>query len=73
MPDQVSKTTSTSWFSRVGSAFAGVLVGIVLIFACVWGLAWNEGNAVKVARGLTEGAGNVVEAAATPIDPSNDQ
>lgn len=73
MPDQVTKTTSTSWFSRVGSAFAGVLVGIVLIFACVWGLAWNEGNAVKVARGLTEGAGNVVEAAATPIDPSNDQ
>ncbi|MFC5344291.1 TMEM43 family protein [Brevundimonas staleyi] len=73
MPDQVTKTTSTSWFSRVGSAFAGVLVGIVLIFACVWGLAWNEGNAVKVARGLTEGAGNVIEAPATPIDPSNDQ
>ncbi|MGV3578460.1 TMEM43 family protein [Brevundimonas sp.] len=73
MPDQVTKTTSTSWFSRVGSAFAGVLVGIVLIFACVWGLAWNEGNAVKVARGLTEGAGAVVEAPASPIDPSNDQ
>lgn len=73
MPDQVTRTTSTSWFSRVGSAFAGVLVGFVLIFVCVWGLAWNEGNAVKVARGLTEGAGAVVEAAASPIDPSNDQ
>lgn len=73
MPDQVTKTTSTSWFSRVGSAFAGVLVGFVLIFVCVWGLAWNEGNAVKVARGLTEGAGAVVEAAASPIDPANDQ
>ena len=73
MPDQVTTTTNTSWFSRIGSAFAGVLVGIVLIFGCVWGLAWNEGNAVKVARGLTEGAGAVVEAGASPIDPANDQ
>lgn len=73
MPDQVTRTTSTSWFSRVGGAFTGVLIGIVLIFACVWGLAWNEGNAVKVARGLTEGAGAVVSAPASPIDPANDQ
>ncbi len=73
MPDQVTVTTRTSWFSRVGSAFAGVLVGIVMIFACVWGLAWNEGNAIKVEKGLNEGAGLVVEAAAEPIDPANDQ
>ena len=73
MPDQVTVTTSKGWFSRIGSAFAGVLVGLVLIVACVWGLAWNEGNAVKVARGLTEGAGAVVEAPASPIDPANDQ
>ena len=73
MPDQVTVTTSKGWFSRIGGAFAGVLIGIVLIFGCVWGLAWNEGNAVKVARGLTEGAGAVVEAAASPIDPANDQ
>ena len=73
MPDQVTVTTNKGWFSRIGSAFAGVLVGIVLIFACVWGLAWNEGNAVKVARGLTEGAGAVVEAPVSPIDPANDQ
>lgn len=73
MPDQVTVTTNTSWFSRVGSALAGVVVGIVLIFACVWGLAWNEGNAVKVERGLREGAGLVVEAATSPIDPTKDQ
>ena len=73
MPDQVTTTTNTSWFSRVGSAFAGVLVGIVLIFGCVWGLAWNEGNAVKVARGLTEGAGAVIEADPATILPANDQ
>lgn len=73
MPDQTTVTTNTSWFSRLGSAFTGVIVGIILIFACVWGLAWNEGNAVKVARGLTEGAGIVVEAEPSPIDPAKDQ
>ncbi len=73
MPDQVTTTTNTSWFSRIGSAFAGVLIGIVLIFGCIWGLAWNEGNAVKVARGLTEGAGAVIEAEASPISSENDQ
>jgi hypothetical protein len=73
MPDQVTVTTNTSWFSRIGSAFAGVLVGLVLIVACVAGLAWNEGNAVKVARGLTEGAGAVIEAETSPILPANDQ
>lgn len=73
MPDQTTVTTTKSWFSRVGGAFAGVLVGIVLIFACIWGLAWNEGNAVQMARGLSQGAGDVVEAEASPIDPDNDQ
>jgi hypothetical protein len=73
MPDQVTVTTNTSWFSRIGSAFAGVVVGLILIVACVAGLAWNEGNAVKVARGLTEGAGNVIEAQASPILPDNEQ
>jgi hypothetical protein len=73
MPDQVTVTTNTSWFSRIGSAFAGVIVGLILIVACVAGLAWNEGNAVKVARGLTEGAGNVIEAQASPILPDNEQ
>lgn len=73
MPDQVTRTTTTSWFSRIGSAFAGILVGLVLILGCVAGLAWNEGNAVKIARGLTEGAGAVVEVEAAPILPDNDQ
>jgi hypothetical protein len=73
MPDQITRSTTTSWFSRVGSAFAGILVGIVLIVGCVIGLAWNEGNAVKTARGLTEGAGLVVEVPATPVQSANDQ
>lgn len=73
MPDQVTVTTTTSWFSRIGSALAGVILGPILILACVWGLAWNEGRAVQMARGLTEGAGVVKEADPSPILPENDQ
>ncbi|CAN5387343.1 hypothetical protein BH10PSE1_BH10PSE1_15270 [soil metagenome] len=73
MPDTVTRTTSTSWFSRVGSAFAGVLIGIVLIFACVIGLAWNEGRAVKTERGLKEGAAVVVDIQPSPVVAANDQ
>ncbi|WP_395652011.1 TMEM43 family protein [Brevundimonas sp.] len=73
MPDSVTRTTNTSWFSRVGSAFAGVLVGVVLILVCIAGLAWNEGRAVKTERGLKEGASIVVDIQASPIDAANDQ
>jgi hypothetical protein len=41
-----------------------VLIAIVLLF-------WNEGHAIKAARGLSEGAGIVRNAAADRIDASN--
>lgn len=73
MPDTITRTTSTSWFSRVGSAFAGVLIGFILIVGCVVGLAWNEGRAVKTERGLREGASVVVNIQPDAVDPANDQ
>lgn len=73
MPDTITRTTNTSWFSRVGSAFAGVLIGFILIVGCVVGLAWNEGRAVKTERGLREGASVVVNIRPDAVDPANDQ
>lgn len=73
MPDQITRTTSQSWFSRVGGAFAGVAVGFVMIIACVIGLSWNEGRAVARERALKEGAGVVVSVEATPVVAANDQ
>lgn len=73
MNDQFTRTTQTSWFSRIGSAFTGVLVGLVLILVCVGGLFWNEGRAVKTAIGLKQGAAAVVSVDANRIDPGNDQ
>jgi hypothetical protein len=73
MPDTVTRTTNESWFSRVGGAFAGVLIGIVLILGCIGGLFWNEGRAIKTEKGLQEGAGVVVNVEPGAVVAANDQ
>ena len=70
--DQVTEVTSTSWLGRIGQAFAGVLIGFLLIPLSVVLLFWNEGRAIKTARGLDEGAGIVRTVSAERVDPSND-
>ncbi|TWT91769.1 TMEM43 family protein [Stieleria varia] len=45
-----------SWFSRIGGAFKGILVGGILCVIGVPVLFWNEGRAVRTAKGLKEGA-----------------
>ena len=71
MSDRFTVTTHESWFSRMGSAFKGILVGILLLIAWVILLWWNEGRAVLTAEGLTEGAGLVISVPADSIDPAN--
>lgn len=68
-----TETTTRSWGSRLGSAFTGILVGLVLIPAACWLLFWNEGRAVATARALTEGASSVVSVAADRPDPARDR
>jgi hypothetical protein len=46
MADSFTEVTSESWFSRIGGAIKGVFSGIVLCFAAVVLLFWNEGRAV---------------------------
>lgn len=48
--DHVTEVASTSWFRRIGQAFAGVLIGFLLIPVSVVLLFWNEGRAIKTAR-----------------------
>ncbi|MCB1382773.1 MAG: TMEM43 family protein [Notoacmeibacter sp.] len=66
MADEFTEVTHRSWFSRIGGAFSGILVGIVLVLASIAGLFWNEGRAVHTARALEEGSGQVIT-----IDPAN--
>ncbi len=70
--DHFTETTSQGWFSRIGGAFAGVLVGVIMIVVCVGVLAWNENRAVRTERALNEGAGLVATVASTAIDPANE-
>ena len=70
--DRFTETTSTGWFSRIGSSITGVLVGLVFVLASTALLWWNEGRSVKTAKGLAEGAQITVEARPDAIDTALD-
>jgi hypothetical protein len=70
--DPISVTTNTSWFSRLGSAFGGVLTGLALLVACIGLLAWNEGRSVKAIKANNEGAGAVASVPADRVLPANE-
>jgi hypothetical protein len=53
--------TRVSWFSRLGRSLRGIIGGLLLFALGIVGLAWNEGRAVRSAKGLAEGASAVVE------------
>lgn len=72
MGDSVTVTTHKSWLQRIISSFAGVIIGIILIIAMVFGLFWNEGRAVQTARSLDEGLGLVVTVPSTSVDAANE-
>lgn len=71
-PDRITQTTQRSWFQRLGSAFTGVLVGLVMAAVSVVVLGWNEGRSIAQIRGLSEGARMVVSAPLATIDPANE-
>jgi hypothetical protein len=71
-PHSFSEVTHTSWLSRIGGAFAGAVIGVVLFCGSFVLLFWNEGRAVTTARSLDEGAGVVRSVDAGAADPGND-
>ena len=44
MGNQFTKVTRNSWGSRIAGSFGGVIIGIILIPLCLWGLWSNEGS-----------------------------
>ena len=54
MSDSFTETTSTSWFSRIGNAFKGIVVGFCLFIAAFPLLFWNEGRTIKQTKSLNE-------------------
>jgi hypothetical protein len=71
MPDSIQVTSNSSWFSRLGKAFTGIVVGIILIIVGVALLFWNEGRAVKTYNTLKEGQGLVIDIASDSVDEGN--
>lgn len=67
-----TETTTTSWFARLKGALIKIVVGFILLIACIWLLFWNEGRSVKTYRALVEGAGLVVSVDNGSVDPVND-
>ena len=49
-----TETTTTSWFSRLGSSFSGMGIGLVLLIAGTVLLWWNEGDFVATRDALNE-------------------
>jgi len=72
MSNQVVRTESTGWFSRIVSSIKGVLVGLALFVASFPLLFWNEGRAVHRAQDLEEGRGAVIEASADAVRPADE-
>lgn len=70
--DNFTETTSTGWFSRIGSSIVGVLAGVVLVLIAIGLLWWNEGRSVATAKGLAEGAKVTIEAEAGTVDPAKE-
>lgn len=70
--DSFTEVSSQSWISRLMGSFGSVLFGIIIFLLSFVVLFWNEGRAVKTAKGLKEGRGAVVEANSNQLNPEND-
>ncbi|MBR5626825.1 MAG: TMEM43 family protein [Thermoguttaceae bacterium] len=67
-----TETTNESWFSRLGGAFKGILIGIVLIIIAIVLLFWNEGRTIQRYKALKEGEANAVSVDPDSVNSSND-
>lgn len=70
--DKYTRVTSESWFSRIGKSIKNIFGGFILFIGAIVLLWWNEGRAVKTAKGLEEGAENVVVLDEPVLDDKND-
>ena len=67
-----TETTTRSWFSKLKSGLAGLVIGPILVIGMIWLLSWNEGRSVQTYRALVEGAGIVLSIDSGAVDPANE-
>lgn len=66
-----TETSSRSWISRLGGSFKSILIGLVVLVGSIVLMWYNEGRAVKTAKGLEEGGASVVSIESNKIEPGN--
>ncbi len=71
-PDVFREVSSKNWFSRIGNAIVGSIIGFLLFLLAIPLLFWNESRAVTTYRSLKEAAGIVVTVPADAIDSANE-
>lgn len=70
--DSFTEISNRSWLSRIGGAFKGIIIGLLLMVAAFGLLFWNEGRAVKRYKTLQEGGGVVQSVSSQAVDPGNE-
>lgn len=67
----VQEVTTTSWGSRIISAFWGVLLGLALLIGSFILVFWNEGHSLHTAQSLQQTLHAVITVPNSPINPNN--
>ena len=70
--DVYTEVSSRSWFGRIGGAFKGIVVGLVLMAVAFGLLFWNEERAVARYKTLKEGGGIVLSVASDRVDSGSE-
>lgn len=68
----LTETTTTGWFERIGSSIKGILFGGALFLISFVVLWWNEGRSIDRYKTLQEGRGAVVEASVDAVNPAQE-
>ncbi len=72
MADEFREVIHQTWIGRLVSSFKSVVIGLVFVAIGVVALFWNEGRAVKTAKGLHEGAAHVITVDPTVVTAPNE-
>lgn len=67
-----TEVSRKSYFSRIKESIKGIFIGIILFIIAFPVLFWNEGRAVRTAKGLREGLASVISISADRVDPQNE-
>ncbi len=67
----VQEVETTSWFTRIKNSFIGIIFGIILIFAAIFLIFWNEGNGLRTAQSLEQAQKILVSIPNAPISSGN--